>query len=137
MAYSNSSFEQNLMAGDANDEFYVYKTVEDDNNNEIVNYGLNSNKFKIYYKDGWLNYNKAYLQLPKEVSDAIERNTDADGNANLTFVFNNADGTTDKVSSVEFNRNSDSNIFYNLNGQRVSKNTKGIVINNGRKIINK
>ena len=137
MAYSNASFEQNLMAGDANDEFYVNMTVEDEDSNTIVNYGLNNNRFKIYYKDGWLTYNRAYLQLPKDVSDAIETDVDAEGNANLTFVFNNADGTTDKVSSVEFHRNSESDIFYNPNGQRVSRNTKGIVINNGRKYVNK
>ena len=137
MEYSNGSFEQNLMAGDANDDLYVYKTVNDDDNNEIVNYGLNAGKFKIYKKDGWLSYNKSYLQLPKDVSSAIEGDTDAQGNANLTFVFENADGTTDKVSAVEFNRNSESDIFYNPYGQRVSKNTKGIVINNGKKTVNR
>ena len=137
MAYSNSSFEQNLMAGDANDDFYVHMTVIDDNDNEVVNYGLNNNRFKIYHKDGWLTYNKAYLQLPKYVSAAIEGDTDAEGNANLTFVFQNADGTADKVSSVEFHRNCESYIFYNPYGQHVNANTKGIVINNGRKYVNK
>ena len=137
MAYSNATFDGNLMAGDANDDFYVHQTVIDDNDNEVVNYGLNNNRFKIYHKDGWLTYNKAYLQLPKYVSDAIEGDTDAEGNANLTFVFQNADGTTDKVSSIEFNRNCESDIFYNPYGQHVSKNTKGIVINNGKKFVNK
>ena len=136
MAYSNAIYEQNLMSGTANDDEYVLMTRNEDTD-EIVNYGLNNNRFKIYHKDGWLTYNKAYLQLPKYVSDAIEGNTDAEGNANLTFVFNNADGTTDKVSSVEFNRNCESDIFYNPYGQRVNANTKGIVINNGRKFINK
>ena len=137
MQYSNSTFEQNLMAGDANDDFYVYKTVKDEEDNDIVNYGLNNNKLKIYYKNGWLTYNKAYLQLPKDVSDAIEKNTDAEGNANLTFIFSNADGSTDKVSSIEFNRNCESDIFYNPYGQRVNANTKGIVINNGKKYVSK
>ena len=137
MSYSNASFEQNLMAGDANDEFYVHKVVEDEDNNEIVNYGLNNGRFKIYYKDGWLNYNKSYLQLSKDVSAAIERTTDTEGNANLTFVFSNSDGSTDKISSVEFMKNAESDIFYNPYGQRVSKDTKGIVINNGKKFVNK
>ena len=137
MAYSGSSFESNLMSGDANDDFYVRRTVINENDDELVNYGLNQNRFKIYKKDGWLTYNKSYLQLPKNVSDAIERNIDVDGYANLTFVFNNADGTTDKVSSVEFQRNSESDIFYNPYGLRVNANTKGIVINNGKKKINK
>ena len=137
MAYSSSSFERNLMAGTANDDEYVYMTVENENNETIVNYGLNNGRFKIYYKDGWLTYNKSYLQLPKSVSDAIEGETDAEGNANFTFVFNNADGSTDHISSIEFHRNSDPDIFYNPYGQRVNANTKGIVINNGKKYINK
>ena len=137
MAYSNSYFDQNLMAGDANDEFYIHKTIKDEEDNDIINYGLNNNRFKIYNKNGWLNYNKAYLQLPKDVSDVIEKVTDPDGNANLTFIFNNADGTTDKVSSIEFSQNAESDIFYNPYGQRVNANTKGIVIHNGKKTINK
>ena len=137
MAYSNATYDGNLMAGDANDDFYVHMTVENENNDEIINYGLNAGKFKIYHKDGWLTYNKSYLQLPKYVSDAIEGDTDAEGNANLTFVFSNADGSTDKVSSIEFNQNCESDIFYNPYGQQVAPNTKGIVINNGRKFVNK
>jgi hypothetical protein len=137
MAYSGSSFEGNLMAGTANDDEYVYMTVENDNNETIVNYGLNNGRFKIYYKDGWLTYNKSYLQLPKSVSDAIEGETDAEGNANFTFEFNNADGSTDRISSIEFHRNSESDIFFNPYGQRVNANAKGIVINNGKKYINK
>ena len=137
MAYSGNSFEDNLMAGDANDDFYVYQTVLDKNDNEIVNYGLNNNRFKIYSKDGWLTYNKSYLQLPKSVSDAIERNTDEDGYANLTLVFENADGTTDNTSAVEFTRNSESDIFYNTMGQRVNGNTKGIIISKGHKRVNR
>ena len=137
MAYSNATYDGNLMAGDANDDFYVHMTVENENNDEIINYGLNAGKFKIYHKDGWLTYNKSYLQLPKYVSDAIEGDTDAEGNANLTFMFQNADGSTDKVSSIEFNRNCESDIFYNPYGQRVNPDTKGIVINNGKKTVNR
>ena len=137
MAYSNNVFEGNLMAGDANDEFYVRMKVKDDNDNDVVNYGLNNNRFKIYHKDGWLGYNKLYLQLPKDVSDAIEGSSDAEGNANLTFVFNNSDGSTDKISSVEFFKNAENDIFYNPYGQWVSKDTKSVVINNGRKYVNK
>ena len=137
MAYSGSSFEDNLMAGTANDDEYVNMTVENENKDLIVNYGLNNGRFKIYYKDGWLTYNKSYLQLPKNVSDAIEHNIDVEGNTNLTFVFNNADGTTDKIYSIDINRNSESDIFYNPYGQRVNANAKGIVISNGKKTINK
>ena len=137
MAYSGTSFEANLMAGDANDEFYVHKTVMDEDGNEIVNYGLNSNRFKVYNKDGWLMYNKAYLQLPKSVSDAIELNKGSENFANLTFVFENADGSTDRVSAIEFNKNAEAGIFYNPMGQRVKADAKGIVISNGKKVFNK
>ena len=138
MAYSDSWFDGNMMAGDANDDFYVYQSVLDENDNEIVNYGLNNNRFKIYSKDGWLTYNKSYLQLPKSVSDAIERNKDSEDDfADLTLVFDNADGTTDKVSAVEFTRNAESDIFYNPYGQRVKADAKGIVISNGKKIFNR
>ena len=74
----------------------------------------------------------------KSVSDAIERNKDSEDDfADLTLVFDNADGTTDKVSAVEFTRNAESGIFYNPYGQRVKADAKGIVISNGKKIINK
>ena len=137
MAYSGRSFVANLMAGDANDDFYVCKTSLDENDNELVNYGLNNDRFKIYSKDGWLTYNKSYLQLPKSVSDAIERNKDSDGFANFTMVFENADGSTDKVSGVEFHQNAENDVFYNPYGQRVKPDAKGIVISNGRKYIRK
>ena len=67
-----------------------------------------------------------------------ERNKDSEDDfADLTLVFDNADGTTDKVSSVEFIRNAESNIFYNPYGQRVKADTKGIVISNGKKVFNR
>ena len=135
MAYSGSSFSDNLMAGDANDDFYVYKTVLDDDANEIVNYGLNDNRFKIYSKDGWLTYNKSYLQLPKSVSDGVERNSQ--GEANLTLIFENADGTTDYISSTEFTQKSESGLFYSSMGQRVNGNAKGIIVYKGHKRINR
>lgn len=71
------------------------------------------------------------------MSDAIERNMNSDNYANLTLVFSNSDGTTDRVSVAEFNRCSESDIFYNTMGQRVNPNAKGIVIKNGKKIVNR
>ena len=96
---------------------------------------MNQNRFKIYRSEGWLTYNKSFLQLPKSVSDAIEHNSD--GFANLTMVFNNSDGTTDKVSVAEFTRNAEDDIFYNPYGQQVKADSKGIVISGGRKYFNK
>ena len=82
-------------------------------------------------------YNKSYLQLPKEVSDAIEGTVDADGNANFTMIFTNADGTTNSISTAEFNQNAEDDIFYNPMGQRVKSDAKGIVISNGKKKFNR
>lgn len=136
MAVSGSTETRKLMSGWAHDDRFIPTTEEDDETGgTIVNYGLNHNRFKIYSNEGWLTYNKSFLQLPKSVSDAIERNRDSEGNANLTMVFNNSDGTTDKVSAAEFTRNAESDIFYNPYGQRVKGDTKGIVIHNGKKIL--
>ena len=69
------------------------------------------------------------------MSDAIEHNSG--GYANLTLMFSNSDGTTDKVSAVEFTKNAESDIFYNPYGQRVKADAKGIVISNGKKKVNR
>lgn len=137
MEYSNASFSQNLLSGDANDEFYVHRTVMDENDGEIVNYGLNNNRFKIYSRDGWLMFNRSYLQLPKSVSDAIEGNPEAEGNADFTMVFENADGIATTITVAEFKQNTGNDIFYNPMGQRVKSDAKGIVISNGKKKFNR
>ena len=138
MAASGSTETNNLMSGWAHDDRFIPTTEEDEKTGgTIVNYGLNQNRFKIYSNEGWLTYNKSFLQLPKSVSDAIERNRDSNGFANLTMVFNNSDGTTDKVSLAEFTRNAEDDIFYNPYGQQVKADSKGIVISGGRKYFNK
>lgn len=129
MAYSGSSDTNNLMSGTANDDEYVFMTSGEDE--EIVNYGLNDNRFKIYRKDGWLTYNKAYLRLPKSTSDAIERKGSA--NSKLTFIFDNSDGTTDRIANVDLSQESDSSILYSPSGQRISGAYNGIAISKGKK----
>ncbi len=136
MAASGSTETNNMMSGWAHDDRYIPTTETDDDTGEtIVNYGLNNNRFKIYSNEGWLTYNKSFLQLPKSVSDAIESNRNSDGNANLTLVFNNSDGTTDKINATEFTRNAENDIFYNPYGQRVKSDTRGIVVSNRRKYV--
>ena len=136
MAASGSTQTNNLMSGWAHDDRFIPTTeTDEETGGTIVNYGLNHNRFKIYSNEGWLTYNKSFLQLPKSVSDAIERNSD--GYANLTLMFNNSDGTTDCISAAEFTQNAENDIFYNPYGQRVKSDVKGIVIHNGRKMINK
>ena len=136
MAASGSTQTNNMMSGWAHDDRFIPTTeTDEETGGTIVNYGLNNNRFKIYYREGWLSYNKSFLQLPKSVSDAIERNSD--GYANLSLMFSNSDGSTDKVTATEFIRNAESDIFYNPYGQRVKADAKGIVIHNGHKRVNK
>lgn len=55
----------------------------------------------------------------------------------LDVVLVDADGTTTNIGKLELIDNDDDSL-YNLNGQRVSKSHKGIVINNGKKgVLNK
>ena len=136
MAASGSTQTNNLMSGWAHDDRFIPTTeTDEETGGTIVNYGLNNNRFKIYSREGWLSYNKSFLQLPKSVSDAIEHHSD--GYANLSLMFNNSDGSTDKVSAAEFTRKAESDIFYNPYGQRVKANAKGIVISNGKKVFNR
>lgn len=65
---------------------------------------------------------KAYLEVPTVA-----------GARALKLVFGDE---TDGVENVNATEASDAR-FFNLQGQRVNANTKGIVINNGRKIFNK
>ena len=55
----------------------------------------------------------------------------------MDVILVDADGTTTNIGKMELMDHDDSP-RYNLNGQRVSKSHKGIVINNGKKgVLNK
>lgn len=75
------------------------------------------------YNGTTLRANKAYLILPSEAKS-------------YTMSFD--DDSTMGVDNVENNNSRiSSSTYYNLSGQRVASNTKGIIIINGKKIINK
>jgi len=119
--------DENMLTG-ANDENAVSMTTTDEETGVTkVNYGLKNNKFRRYTEDGWINYNKAYLSIPEQVAKAKE----------LNFAFHNLDGTTKIVSAQQFKNAAEDGIIYDLQGQQVNDNHKGIVIKNGKKYLNK
>ena len=117
--------EDNMMRG-ANDDHWTEmaekhpKTGED-----MTNYGLKDNKFRIFTQIGWLVYNKSYLSIPTEVANA----------KNFSLAFEREDGTTRIVSAESFNNACDEGNIFNLQGQKVSKPNKGIYIVNGKKLL--
>lgn len=87
-------------------------------------YVLNGNQFKKY-TGATLVANKAYIELGAGTAAAA---------AALSIEW---DGGTTGIGGIEESVVDDNVPVYNLNGQRVDMNTKGIIIKNGKKIINK
>lgn len=85
-------------------------------------YVLNGNQFKKY-TGATLVANKAYIELGAGTAAAA-----------LSIEW---DGGTTGIGGIEESVVDDNVPVYNLNGQRVDMNTKGIIIKNGKKIINK
>lgn len=85
-------------------------------------YVLNGNQFKKY-TGATLVANKAYIELVAGTAAAA-----------LSIEW---DGGTTGIGGIEESVVDDNVPVYNLNGQRVDMNTKGIIIKNGKKIINK
>lgn len=85
-------------------------------------YVLNGNQFKKY-TGATLVANKAYIELGTGTAAAA-----------LSIEW---DGGTTGIGGIEESVVDDNVPVYNLNGQRVDMNTKGIIIKNGKKIINK
>ena len=83
---------------------------------------LNGNQFKKYI-GATLVANKAYIEL----GSAAETKA-------LSIEFGGGTTDIDGITTADVDDNAP---VYNLNGQRVNRNTKGIVISNGKKIINK
>lgn len=85
-------------------------------------YVLYGNQFKKY-TGATLVANKAYIELGAGTAAAA-----------LSIEW---DGGTTGIGGIEESVVDDNVPVYNLNGQRVDMNTKGIIIKNGKKIINK
>ena len=55
--------------------------------------------------------------------------------AKLSLSFGDDDETTDIESVTTDEEAKDNDVYYNLNGQRVSNPQKGVYIHNGKKVI--
>ena len=66
---------------------------------------------------------KAYMELPSGAP------------AKLSLSFGDDDETTDIESVTTDEEAKDNDVYYNLNGQRVSNPQKGVYIHNGKKVI--
>ena len=94
------------------------------------NYILQQGQFNKA-NDGYLKANRAYL--------STTYNVDAPGAKPLTIVFNDEEQgeETDGIKSVQGSGFTVNGEAYNLSGQRVGADYKGIVIINGKKVIRK
>jgi len=91
----------------------------------VYNYILQQGKFNMA-TDGYLKPNRAYLSTSYDVTTS--------GAKALSVVF--AEDETDGIRSVENSRIENSD-YYNLAGQKVGADYKGIVIVNGKKYMRK
>ena len=55
--------------------------------------------------------------------------------AKLSLSFGDDDETTDIENVTSDEETKDNDVYYNLNGQRVSNPQKGVYIHNGKKVI--
>ncbi len=92
----------------------------------VYNYILQSGNFKKA-SDGYLKPNRAYLSTSYNVEGA--------GAKPLTIIF--AEEETTGISEELRVKSEESSSAYNLSGQKVGKEYKGIVIVNGKKVIRK
>lgn len=92
----------------------------------VYNYILQQGQFNMA-TDGYLKPNRAYLSTSYDVT--------ALGAKALSVVF--AEDETDGIKSVQGSRFTVNGEAYNLSGQRVGKDYKGIVIVNGKKYLRK
>lgn len=88
---------------------------------EYTNYVLSNGKFYKVAESGLLGSRKAYLQLPTAASAA----------KSISFAF---DDNTTGIKYLETTDNA-KNVYYDLQGRKVLNPTKGLYINNGKKVV--
>ena len=116
----------NMMKGVSDTAYILPSEIDTETGETNINYGLNNNAFRKFSQPGWMGYNKSYLPLPENMD-----------NANLSMTFTDMDGSTDIIDYVEFVNNCDDNNSYDLSGRSVSPNTKGVIIQSGKKTLNR
>ena len=108
-------------------QWYNYTKVQAETNVEIP---TTVNKVVVYFRESVANKYTASLMNLSITSAAQDPTLDAEGNSILI------NGTTG-IEGIKTEDSATSNARYNLSGQRVDENYKGVVIINGKKYIAK
>lgn len=123
-AYSTAAHAgTNMLKGSSDATFIGTIEMNKETGKTMTNYGINNNMFRKISGPGWMGYNKSYLSLPETMV-----------NANLSITFTDADGATDTIRFQEFVEQSEMGEFYNLQGVRANKSSRGILVSNNKKI---
>ena len=125
---SNSATDRNLVLTQDGKELYNKVVQESDATSITLDDG---NESKV--DDG--NESKVYPIISVAVNQGTVEVTYPTGSMNF-YAFTFTPGTTGISSTVE-NQKANDGATYNLAGQRVDKNYKGIVISDGKKVIRK
>ena len=123
---TNSAFGMSadaLWGKGCNDEQEVSASEEDGS----VNYGLSRAYYRKYKQSGWVPYNKTYLNVPSTVA--------AKANSVLRIEFDDENGTTTYINAAEVQGLTVNSDTYDLNGRKVDSSYKGVVIKNGKKML--
>lgn len=94
-----------------------------------VNYGLSRSKYRLYSVAGWVPYNRTYLNVPASSLGAKVNM--------LSISFDSGDGEATSIKLTDFDNLLQGDATYDLQGRKVGKDYKGIVIRNGKKTLQK
>lgn len=103
---------------------YVTPTNDDGS----VNYGLSRAKYRSYSEAGWVPYNRTYLNVPASALSAKV--------STLRISFGD-DGNATSIKLTDLDMMLKGDATYDLQGRKVGKDYKGIVIRNGKKTLQK
>ena len=103
---------------------YVTPTNDDGS----VNYGLSRAKYRSYSEAGWVPYNRTYLNVPASALAAKV--------STLRISFGD-DGNATSIKLTDLDMMLKGDATYDLQGRKVGKDYKGIVIRNGKKTLQK
>lgn len=121
---TNSYYEDNIVHATSGYTNYLLYDKYQNENGEYVD-GVN-----FYYAPSSpvkVRINSAYLKFPNGTSNA----------AKMFLINLDEDGSTTGISDIATKANAADGAIYNLAGQKVGSDYKGIVIKNGKKYLNK
>lgn len=120
--------------GKSSDELWGKGSVDGEyvtptNDDGSVNYGLSRSKYRLYSVAGWVPYNRTYLNVPASSLGAKV--------SMLSISFDSGDGEATSIKLTDFDNLLQGDATYDLQGRKVGKDYKGIVIRNGKKTLRK